>query len=685
MKKSDLILAICIALTPAIYAQEVDEILVYGQQMNSETETGSRLGLTLIETPASVDIIDGDVIRSRIETTVIGTVTRSAGFTNQGSPGNGGTSVAARGFRGQGVVTKLYDGTNYYTAFGTITFPFDTWGVERIEVLKGPSSVLYGEGGVGGAINVIPKSPTYESEGDLRLTAGENSTLGLGLGIGGGLSETVAYRLDVSHQESDGWVNDGESDSQMISGALQWDAAENLSLTARFDYGDQSPMKYFGTPVINGDFVDDLAYRNFNVSDGQISYEDQALRLKADWTIDDASSFAVEVFQLESDRLWSNSEYSQYDPIANTITQSEVYEIGHEMEQNGVRFDYQRSNELGGIEVRSSFGLEMNEIDFVRPSNFGPGSAGATYGTNVIDLENYDAGTIADITDAPFVDHGFSNMSQHAIYGEAQAQLTDELSLVAGLRAESIDTDYLNVGSPVIEQSVSPLTGRLGFVYTLNDDAVVYGQYSTGATHASGGVVNTRASYEELDLIDTEQLEIGIKQAGLDGRLQWSVALFDITKNNLTEDDPTSSDPDVLIIIGEQTSQGIELGFNFNLGSAISTYGNAVFLNAETDTGETPRLVPEQTLNLGVAYAATDMLNAYVDLRQVGEQYHATNPVPSYTVVDASLAYEVNEDFVLTLRADNLFDKLYATTGYFSDTWLVGQPRTFSLTADYSF
>ena len=63
--------------------------------------------------------------------------------------------------RGQDVVTKLYDGNNYYTMASTITFPFDTWAIDRVEILKGPASVLYGQGGVAGAYNVVPKSVSY--------------------------------------------------------------------------------------------------------------------------------------------------------------------------------------------------------------------------------------------------------------------------------------------------------------------------------------------------------------------------------------------------------------------------------------------------------------------------------------------------------------------------------------------
>ncbi len=689
MKKSNLILAICMASTPAVYAQsEIDEILVYGQQMNVETETGSRMGLTLIETPASVDIIDGDTIRSRIEPTVIGAVTRSAGFTNESNPGNGGQSIAARGFRGQGAVTKLYDGTNYYTAVSTITFPFDTWGVERIEVLKGPSSVMYGEGGIGGAINVIPKSPGFDVERDLRLTAGENGALGVGIGLSGGLTDDLAYRLDISHQESDGWVNNGSSESQMISAALLWQVSSDLSLTARFDYGDQSPMKYFGTPLIDGDFVDSLVASNFNVGDAQLSYEDKSFRLKADWAISADAAMEAEVYQLQSDRYWRNSEFYSYDEVTGLVERFDPLELAHDMEHTGLRTNFTFNNQLGGFDVRSSIGFEMNDVSFLRPSNFNsnnPLSVDFAADFDVVDPNSFVAGVLSDLTAIDMDTDIEANVEQFALVAEAQVQLSDPLSLVVGLRSESIDTDYDRVGLIPLEQSVNPTTGRVGLVYELNNVAAVYGQYSTGATHPSNSIVSTSASNRELDTIKTEQFEIGIKQAGLDGRLQWSLAYFDITKNNLIEDDPDSGNPNDLIIIPEQTSQGIELGYSLNVGERVQTYGNLVVLEAETDTGATPNYVPESTVNLGLAIAASAKTKAYIDLRYVGERFHPTRPIPSYNVVDVSIAYQVNDDLTLTLKADNLLDELYASAAYYSGTWLVGQPRTFSLTADFSF
>jgi iron complex outermembrane receptor protein len=195
------ILALAVAAACAGYAstgaaQPIEEVIVFGTQAGTETATGSRLNLTVLETPATVDIIDGDAIRARLDTSVLEAATRSAGFTNEANPGNGSSSIAARGFNGQGAVTKLYDGTNYYNAAGTVTFPFDTWSVERVEVLKGPSSVLYGEGGIGGAINVIPRRPQREQSGDVRVVAGEFGTQFLGVDYTNALGDSAAFRVD---------------------------------------------------------------------------------------------------------------------------------------------------------------------------------------------------------------------------------------------------------------------------------------------------------------------------------------------------------------------------------------------------------------------------------------------------------------------------------------------------------
>src|SRR6185295_10287296 len=94
-----------------------------------------------------------------------------------GAPGNGGSSRFSRGFGGLNSLMKLYDGQQLFVASGTLTFPFDTWSVERIEFLGGPASVMYGNGAIGGVVNVVPRRPNPSpAETTVRIGAGSFNT-----------------------------------------------------------------------------------------------------------------------------------------------------------------------------------------------------------------------------------------------------------------------------------------------------------------------------------------------------------------------------------------------------------------------------------------------------------------------------------------------------------------------------
>src|SRR5690606_5226691 len=103
------------------------------------------------------------------------------------------TIVSARGFNGLNSVMRLYDGVQMFVAAGTMTFPFDTWTVERIEVLGGPSSSMYGTGAIGGVVNVIPRQPSRERSSRYRLTAGSNGTYRAGIDTTGPIADRWSY------------------------------------------------------------------------------------------------------------------------------------------------------------------------------------------------------------------------------------------------------------------------------------------------------------------------------------------------------------------------------------------------------------------------------------------------------------------------------------------------------------
>lgn len=686
--------------TEDINAQEDDsvlleEITIHGESpLTSDNETGSRLGLTVKETPATVEIIEGDTIRERLDTSVIEAVTRSAGFSFDSHHANGGLNMAARGFSGQESVTKLFDGANNYNAYNTVTFPFDTWGVERIEVLKGPASVLYGEGGIGGAYNVIPKRPQQEQSGDLRISTGGDDTRFIGVGLTGGLTDNLAYRLDYSNRQSDNWVERADSETEMFSASLAVEVTEDFALTARYDWGYQEPMPYSGTPLVDGGFPTELLKKNYDVSDGLIRHKEGAARIKADWNISERLSLQSELFRLESDRFWKALDWYRYDRAAGTVERRWPLVIAHDIEHNGFRSNLVFDAGDGGRKLKTSLGFEINDVTFIRPTNFGGGNPNAV-GDNdydVVDAFNFNPGLFSDITSAVARTETISDVAQAAVFAEGQVGLTESLTIVLGLRHENVEGDYTDFSDPpTFGQDLDALTGRAGLVFDLNDATVLYAQYATGATHPTGGIVRVRRANRQADFTETEQIEVGVKQSLLDNRLHWTLALFDIVKNNLVVNSPTSMDPDRQIVIPEKTSQGVEFSLAFALTNALKVTANGTLVDVDrTSEGIwDPVEAPEETFNLGFAWAPLDRLQLLADARYVGERFHPVNPsLPSYTVVDTSARWHFNQDLSMVLRVDNVFDELYASAVYYwgdSPAWLVGKPRTYSLSLDFHF
>src|SRR5262249_31122060 len=217
-----------------------------------------------VQTPASVETIASETIAERGQHNVTDAVSQNAtGFTASSSPGNGGLSFSTRGFTGSNSVMTLYDGTRLYVGAGTVTFPFDTWSAERIEVMRGPSSVLYGEGAIGGIINVIPKKPITTPTNAAEVSLDSNMTRRLAVDSGGPINPNVSYRINATGNMSDGWVDRDRTSNLAISAAVRVQAADNLAFTLSNDYGDRSPSRYFGTPLINGSIDDALRFKNY--------------------------------------------------------------------------------------------------------------------------------------------------------------------------------------------------------------------------------------------------------------------------------------------------------------------------------------------------------------------------------------------------------------------------------------
>ncbi|PKM29300.1 MAG: TonB-dependent siderophore receptor [Gammaproteobacteria bacterium HGW-Gammaproteobacteria-12] len=631
--------------------------------LHTPTTSGSRLELSALQTPASTSSLSGAEVRGRNNLTVQDAVTRTPGISSIGSPGNGGTALSARGFTGHAATMQLYDGTRQYVGAGTVTFPVDTWSVARIDVLRGPASVLYGEGATGAVINVVPKKPfAGEIRNQLRLGYGSDDRRQAALDSGGSLNDALSYRFNVNQQASNGWVDRGDSDSVALSAALRWDAHDDLSFTLSHDHGDQSPERYLGTPLVAG--------------------------MVTNWRINDALSASNQLYYIKTQRYWRNAEAYRWQP-GDTVERGEFYEIKHTQEQVGDRQSFTLEHPLFGLDSRTVVGVDYNRIHFARQHDF------ASSFSDSVPLAGSGGGQYQSTDPLGYGPRERNLARQFSLFAENRTQLTERLSLVTGVRRDQvhIQRDNLIDGSSV-DRSLSGDNWRAGLVFALTPQLSLYGQYAT-STEGVSNLLTLNPTQQQFDLSEAKQSEIGLKQAFWGGQGEWTLAAYHIVKKKLlSRATPTSPTEQV----GQQSADGLEATLQLALGQGWQVAANAAFVRAEYDdfvegggdrSGNRPTDVPRRTANLWLNKDLGSGVDAGIGVRYVDARYADTAntaKVPGYTVVDANIAWQVLPDVRLGLELNNLFDRQYATSAS-SDgqQWYLGAPRSFFVTADYSF
>ncbi|VVE65497.1 TonB-dependent receptor [Pandoraea captiosa] len=659
--------------------------------LSTPTTTGSRLNLSSLDTPASVETLTARQIEARGDQSVNDAVTRTTGLTSTATPGNGGTALAVRGFAGQESVMTLYDGTRLYPGAGTMTFPFDTWQVERIDVLRGPASVLYGEGAIGGVVNVVPKRPQRESATTIQAGFGTDGQKRFALDTTGALGPMLSYRFYVSDNRSNGWVERGDAHTTSVGGAVKLDVSPKLSFTLDYDYARQMPSTYFGVPLNNGTIDTSLRYRNFNVGDALIAYFDQSTRLTGVYRAADGITIRDQLYYLNTNRHWRNSESYEMDPSTRRVTRSDYIEILQHEHQVGNRLDATVERTIAGHANRFVVGVEANQISFQRDSNTPFG------GTSAVNADAFDPGVFA--SPDPTLPEFRTLTRQVALFAEDRFGITPRLSAVGGVRYDYLDYSrrQLATGSE-FGKTFSNVGWRLGLVYQLSPSASVYGQYTRGAD-SIGSLVTLSQSQTRFDLATGEQWEAGLKQELPDARGFWTLAVYQIVKRHLLTTDPLH--PTLTQQVGQQSSRGVEVSGALTLGYGLSVEANASLLRARYDNfdesvngmvvsrnGNVPNNIPQQTANVWLTYTPMRDVVIGTGLRYVGRRYSDnanTAPIPSYTVFDASASWQATRRINLTLYLRNLGNRAYAVTSESPTEWLLGPSRSAQVVATMKF
>ena len=685
-----LLAAFCAASACAEPVQ-LPAVVVNGTQdkgtLNTLVAIGSNLDLTPLETPASVSVVTRQQLDERGDISVMDAITRAPGYSNMAHPGNTSAALSVRGFTDTASVMRLYDGVRQYGGVG-VSFPFDTWSVERIEVLRGPASVIYGEGAIGGVINVVPRKPTHgEIQNEVQFTLGTDNTQRAAFGSGGAIDDKWSYRFDISGGRSDGWVDLGDTRDLTFSGALQLDVSPDLRFKLAHSTGRQQPMRYFGTPLINGSPSEKLRNRNYNVGDSHIEYRDHWTELSMEWMPNADTTVRSKLYQIDSNRYWRNAENYEYIPATDLIKRSGSAEVRHNQSQVGTTNTVTMNGQLFELKNQVSLGFDVSSSTFRHTTNNYVGIPDPEF----VDPYNPVSGDYASAV--PFIPRRQSKANQFSVFSEDRLELSEKWSVVGGLRYDHIDLswdDFVNKADGYAK-TYSDVGWRVGSVYKVQPDTSLYAQYSEAADPLSSMFFLKKAK-ADFKMATGRQIEVGMKQVLPNNKGEWTVALYDIEKKNLLTASPTT--PGVQIPVAKQSSTGLEGSLSLALAKNWQLDANAALLRARyenfgDDSGNVPTNVPEKVANAWLSWNFMPAWSASTGARYVGARYaDAANTLkmPAYTAIDMVLQWQVDRKTSITLRGFNVFDKAYFNTAYYNETqWLYGPGRQVLLTLNHRF
>jgi TonB-dependent siderophore receptor len=663
----------------------VDVVLAVGRVNTSVTvtatagkATATRLPVPDVDVPAQVSTIPQELILQQGNNTIGDALRNASGVQATRWYGayeqytiRGFFDADRDGFNAVMVDGMRRNGNRYATQSNN---------VEAIEVLKGPSSLLYGRGALGGSINIIRKKPQVVKSGEVFYRGGRFNTHQVALGTTGrvGSRADLMYRTDVSFESSDGW-RDAGADRLNVAPSLTWLISPRARVTLhqvfvrdKFDGDGGVPLNIVDLPSFRRDLNFRLPQDRILVQDSQT----QALftgDLAAGWTLRNSLAF-----QRSNDRYFV-TEGVYGDPDANLVYR-EPLDFHH------IRRPVQNQTEVVGRLTGAGthnllFGYEFHR-DKYRTEVTAGDDPDCICGYWWLTIAPMDITTMQETQGPLDIDTvartTFVNDRTHAFYVQDQIDLSPQLKLNVGYRADNYERDVSRVGGfPFTPQhrEQTAHSYRAGFVYAPRFDQQFY-----FATSSSFTPVNTvPADGSQLEPSTARNYEVGHRWQGWNGRVDSTAAFYYLTRNNVTIQQSVVS----FTQVGEQISKGLDVDVNTDLGAdafLVFNYGLAVPTFDDPGNsldGKTPRFAPKHNINLWLRKDFRGGFNAGFGLRYLAEQWGNntnTQRLDDYTIFSGAVGYRTR-GWDWTVNAENLFNNDdYFLPGHFGNNAFPGQP-----------
>ncbi|MFJ2995194.1 TonB-dependent siderophore receptor [Pandoraea sp. NPDC087047] len=658
----------------------------------SRSTAGTKTDTSLMETPQAISVIGRDQLDARNVQTLNEALHYTAGVGTYYSNDTRNDAFTIRGFSAD----YLYlDGTRLTAVAGRglDQWRVDPYQLERIEVVKGPASVTYGQGEPGGIVNMVSKLPTDTARGQVDLFAGNNKQLGIGIDTSGPVDEngTLLYRFIAKENYAQNQVDYVHGTRTLLAPSLTIRPNADTSLTLMATYLRDNTMDSnnflprFGSvsPTIYGQRIPTSlmtsfpGYENYDKTQYSFGYLfDQ--RLSENWSF--RQNFRYEHLDLNNQALfgYALSRDQQTMSLAAMNLRSNY---------NNVVIDNQLHGKVqtGPVEHTLLAGFDFANQNYVDNEGYG-------YGYTL----NLYSPVYTPVVTPSFNDTQMRQVQrQFGLYVQDQMKYDKHWVLALSGRQDWVNsTSTDNLANTRTGQNDSAFSGRAGLMYLFDSGVSPYVSYATSFQPVVG-VTAYNAPYKPLK---SRQTELGLKYKPTFMNATFSAALFDLRETNAL-----SAVPDPMlngsIQVGETRSRGIELEgtaeltSNLKLLAAYTLQDVKVIAGSAVDptVGKTPAATPRNLASLWLDYTfnagVLRGLGASAGVQYVGPSYGDTinsYEVGSFTIADMAVHYTIPH-WRFVLSANNVFDRVYVSRCGSSTRCQYGQRRNVLLSARYEW
>ncbi|MEM0985388.1 MAG: TonB-dependent siderophore receptor [Pseudomonadota bacterium] len=717
--------------------RELETVVVTGQSVffrPTEASSATKFPLDIVDTPQAISVVTDDVLDDTFIEDIVDIDKYVAGLT----PGQPQQSllptVFARGFS-----IDLDNGykLNGFSTFGG--FQPDPIALERAEVVKGPSSIVYGVNNYGGTINYVTKQPLKEFENAVSASYGSFDNIRITGDTTGPLTQdgSVAYRLTAAYQDRD-FVQDGASLERIsITPTITWDITPNASVGALvffqeedvvFDRGFTAIADEDGLPSVDFSVDEDLFFGipEFNLSQrdhlqfvltGKYEFSDN-LRIEGQTGYTETTT--------DGRAVYTYNFFNPIDPVTQPVNvYAQNFINGFESTDAEVRFSGEF--ELFGREHKFLANGEYREIVRDRPF-YAYRFLGTTSQVDP-DLSFIDVNDLASFAPAQNGED-IETRERYSIGGQILFSLTDKLSLLAGGRFSAEDVvvesrvtftggldDNIQPFETQFDEDFDQFTPRVALTYAVTDETNFYYSFSEGflpqdSIRAGEDVVSAAGIVNTLPggIVDPEegtQHEVGFKAELFEQALGINIAAFLIERDNVAQQDPNNGqilDEVTGEVIGNenffvntgdgQEHRGIELETLGRLNDNVNIIFTYAYLEAESAENQEVGNAPRHSINLLGQYEFTEgaleglSLSAgynFIDNTRTALLFQPRSSFEERQTFDVFASYAVNESLSINAAVTNLTDQreifAFGNRNFLRES----DPREFRIRVDYGF